>query len=473
MSTTDQLEKLYGAEIKKLRIKLEEQNDLLQRIAMSPNPTSIVLKVLEKHVVLVSSNDMLLVNIPDFKVNPGDCVMLSHKTNQILGVLPEMGVGEVATVTRIYPEGQIEVDYHGEPRIVAGTLKDVKRGDLVMMDSSGNVAVHLLPRPVEMAAPEHVQEVGWDDIGGCEEAKEQLIEAVEFPVRYKKLYAHYHKKPVKGMLLYGPPGCGKTLIARAVVTSVRQEHKATPGAFLYIKGPEILSNYVSIAEERIRTLFTQAQQHKRLHGYPAVIFIDEADAILGKRGSGISSDMEKTIVPAFLAEMDGLEDSGAVVLLATNRADVLDPAVVREGRIDRKVYVGRPDRKAAEAILSIHLRGIPLRDPKETFITFVVDFLHSKECRLFTLITKEREELHFTLGHVVSGSMLAGIIDQASSIALRRDITDKKATGVTMEDAQQAITKFVPTYRTLDHHDDLVEFTRGRNITEIIPCDSR
>jgi proteasome-associated ATPase len=209
-----------------------------------------------------------------------------------------------------------------------------------------------------------------------------------------------------------------------------------------------------------------ARKHKKTHGYPAVIFIDEADAILGKRGSGISSDMERTIVPMFLAEMDGLEDSGAVMLLSTNRPDVLDPAIVRDGRIDRKVKVDRPDKDSAVEVFKLHLRGMPFSNGYTVQDMAVLgrDQLFSDRNRLYDIhvsTDKDDKVIPFTLGNLINGAMIAGIVDQATSLAIHRDISkggDPK--GLTKDDVIGAIDCTYEQNRDLNHQDELAEFVR-------------
>lgn len=291
-----------------------------------------------------------------------------------------------------------------------------------------------LPDTPSPYALDKVPDIAWADIGGLESAKAEMIEAVELPHSHPGIFAHYNKKPTKGILLYGPPGNGKTLLGKAAANALARIYEKTnaPSAFLYVKGPEILSQFVGVAEQAIRQLFEDARKHKEAHGFPAIIFIDEADAILSARGSRSASGMEKTIVPMFLAEMDGLDDTSALVILATNRANSLDPAVVREGRIDRKIKITRPTPDSAYQILLLNLKGRPvmegysMEELAERIVNEVFD-----DSRLI------REDVH--LRDVYSGAMLAGIVDQAVSFAMRRDLVNGTETGITLQDMLDAV----------------------------------
>lgn len=305
--------------------------------------------------------------------------------------------------------------------------------------------------------------VSWDDIGGLEEAKKLMIEMVELPHTNPGIYQYYNKRLPKGVLLYGPPGCGKTLLGKAAAYSLAKIYKgkAQTSGFIYIKGPEILNKFVGSSEESIRSIFIRAREHKKQFGFPATIFIDEADAILSKRGSGISSDVEKTIVPMFLTEMDGLEDSGAFIILATNRPDILDPAVVRDGRIDRKIKITRPTKESAKEIFLLNVKKTPLEKKctKERLANLAVEKVFSAENVLYNVQFEgiDTQEA-FTLDKVVNGAMIANIVDTAISAAMRRDLLRNTKTGVNEEDIVQAVATIAKENRELDHKDELRDF---------------
>lgn len=255
--------------------------------------------------------------------------------------------------------------------------------------------------------------------------------------------------------------CGKTLLGKATATALARIHgdKAT-GGFIYVKGPEILNRFVGNSEETIRQMFERSREHYKNAGFPAVIFIDEAESILCKRGNDITTHIERTIVPMFLAEMDGLEDSGAVVLLATNRPDILDPAVVRDGRIDRKVKVTRPTREAAADIFRLVLRDKPIASEMDVLVRTGVSELFAPGRVLYAIERRGRKFSNFTLGEVVNGAMVAGIVDRATSIALLRDITDKTSKGIARADIVKAVDNAFAQSRDLGYQEEIAEFVR-------------
>lgn len=398
---------------------------------------------------------------PDLSIEPGDTVKLSPETMQIVDVASIDAVGEIAVIRRIVDD-MAEVDCEGNTRVVfIGKCEPLEKGDRVILDPSQCIVTRNLGKQEERFTFTGSTNVSWDDIGGLDDAKRAMIEAIEAPHRHADLYTHYGKKPVKGILLYGPPGCGKTMLGKAGATSLATLYgnQASDG-FLYVKGPEILEKFVGMAEASIRQIFERARRHQQTHGYTAVIFIDEADAILGKRGMGISSDIERTIVPMFLTEMDGLEESGALVILATNRPDVLDPAIVRDKRIDRKVKVGRPSQDNAARIFQLYLDDIPLNNGytvPELAVSASAE-LFSGQRVLYTVSLKGGTSMDFTLAQLVNGGMIAGIVDQATSIALRSDIEAGKPQGLCYEHLVRAVDDVFKQNHDLGHHDELTDF---------------
>lgn len=298
-------------------------------------------------------------------------------------------------------------------------------------------------------SPGKIPDVTWDDIGGLEEAKRDMIEAIEMPFKQKVLFAHYNKRPIKGILLSGEPGCGKTMLAKAAANSLAKLHKAESvrTGFLYIKGPEILNKYVGATEQIIREIFIDASRHNKEHGYPAIIFIDEADAILSVRGQNF---MGNTIVPAFLTEMDGMEESNCVVILATNRPDVLDPAIVREGRIDRKIHIHRPSKHDAIGIIKRNMSKFPIS------IDYSMDVL--AEGMAYEFYDSDRMvDNHTNFSSVINGAMLATAVDQAVSYAIHRDISQnvkerKDVTGLTPNDILMAVDRIYQQNRGIKHN---------------------
>lgn len=288
----------------------------------------------------------------------------------------------------------------------------LKVGTNVMMNDKMIIKV----LPDELIAKEAAvdfQFISWDEIGGIKSQMEKIRDAVESPYKYSKYYERFNLKPSKGVLLHGAPGCGKTMIAKAIASFLLRDQKLTQDSFVYLKGGELLSPYVGVTENRIKSIFDNARANFKKTGQKSVIFIDEAEAILPTRGSRRSSDVETTIVPTFLSEMDGFAASETFIILATNHAHQLDPAVIRPGRIDLHVEISRPNKLDAEEIFAIHLKKTTISGSLEE-------------------MCKAAAEALFESDHVhnVSGAMIANIVQGAISGAIKRLIAyDKNKTG--------------------------------------------
>lgn len=395
-------------------------------------------------------------------VNTGDVVKLSSETMQIVGIADITHTGETVFVRRVIDNNQLEVDYNGSTRVInPGIIEGIENGDKLIIDATGSVALHNFGKSDERYVVTHDTKVSWDDIGGLEDAKKTMIEAVELPLLHSDLYDFYDKKPVKGVLLYGPPGCGKTMLGKATATALAKLH-GTDGSegYFYVKGPEILDKYVGVAESNIRQIFERARKFRDTHGYPAVIFIDEADAIMGKRGSGISSDIERTIVPTFLTEMDGLDESCAIIILATNRPDVLDPAIVRDRRIDRKVKVTRPTQSSATEIFKLNLQNVPLNNgySKDQLAEDAASALFDPTKSLYSISLNNGTSMDFPFSAVANGGMVTSIVDQATSAAMLRDIENNTRGGLRQDDLLHAVQNVYEQNRDLDHKDEIADF---------------
>jgi proteasome-associated ATPase len=410
------------------------------------------------------------------KLLPGDMVRLSPVTKQIVDKTDGISAGNIAIVTEITDGESCEVAVGSGKSIVHnGRFDDVKKGDRVVLDPFNTIIIRNLGNIETTYTLSDWKEVAWDDIGGLSEAKRTIREIIEGPHKYKEYYEFYHKKPVRGALLFGPPGCGKTLIAMAVVTSIAELYgikakEAMQSGFIYVKGPELLEMWLGKSEEAIRSLFIRAKAHKKKYSFPAIIFIDETESLLRKRGSGISSDIESTTVPTFLSEMGGMEESGALILLATNRADILDPAVVRDGRIDVKIYISRPTPESAGEIFKIHLKGVPLSEglKRETVAAKAAEKLFSEEYKYYAVLDRKdpKTPKYFLLRHLVNGALIAGIVDKASTIAIRRDSEkpDEKPGGVRENDLFEAIEGVFRQNIGLDHEEAISEFIENEGI---------
>jgi proteasome-associated ATPase len=410
------------------------------------------------------------------KLLPGDMVRLSPSTKQIVDKTDGIIAGNIGILTEIVDEESCEVAI-GSGKSVAykGRFADVKKGDRVVLDLFNTIIIRNLGNIETTYTLNDWKEVSWDDVGGLSEAKRIMREIIEGPHKFRKYYEFYHKKPVKGALLFGPPGCGKTLLAMAIVTALAKMYgidakEAMQSGFIYVKGPELLEMWLGKSEEAIRSLFSRAKTHRKKYGFPAIIFIDEAEALLRKRGSGISSDIESTTVPTFLSEMGGMEESSALVLLATNRSDILDPAVVRDGRVDVKVYVSRPTLESAGEIFNIHLKGVPLADglKKEEAADAAAKRLFSDEYKYYAVFDRKdpKTPKHFLLRHIVNGALIAGIVDKATTFAIRRDADhpDKNPGGMQEQDLFDAVDLVFRQNIGLDHEEPLSEFIENEGI---------
>jgi proteasome-associated ATPase len=435
--------------------------------SLPKKPADFSIENNQKSAAIAVNGKLVEVAVPaDKDIKPGDTVRVHSRTLQIIDVIDAQFGGEIAVIRRVLNEHLVEIKGDANRIVFSGQFANkLQNGDRVVLDATLQVVVMNLGKENADFHFELDTNVSWDDIGGLSEAKEKIIEVIEKPYSHPQLYAFYKKKPAKGILLFGPPGCGKTHLVKAVVTSIKKVHggKGQSTAFISLKGPEILERFVGVAEETVRNLFKLAKKHKETYGYPAVIFLDEAEAILQKRGSGVSSDVEKTIVPAFLTEMNGLEDSGAIVILATNRPDILDPAITRDGRIDKHIKVDRPNKEAAREIFQIHLRGIPTTKgiSSEELARLATEELFSEKRVIYEIGVSGGETMRFTFASLVNGALVAGIVSEAITIAIDRDKDKKESnyTGLTKEDIVKAVDAKFKEKFDLNHTDEMREFT--------------
>jgi proteasome-associated ATPase len=394
----------------------------------------------------------------------GQEVALNESLNVVLARGLEIA-GEVVVLKEVLDDEQrvLVVGRADEERVceLAGILvgERLRAGDHLLYDVRSGLVVERLPRPeVEELILEEVPDVSYADVGGLDDQIEQIRDAVELPYLYAELFFEHQLQPPKGILLYGPPGCGKTLIAKAVANSLAKRVAEKTGDassrsyFLNIKGPELLNKYVGETERQIRLIFQRARE-KSEEGVPVIVFFDEMDSLFRTRGTGISSDIESTIVPQLLAEIDGVESlKNVIVIGASNREDLIDPAILRPGRLDVKIKIERPDETSARQIFSQYLTAsLPLAEAetsghetaaeavKEMIATAVAEMYSDDDDNQFLEVTYQngdKEILYFK--DFASGAMIENIVRRAKKLSIKRQI-EGGARGIGTDDLVASI----------------------------------
>ena len=400
------------------------------------------------------------------ELRKGQEVVLNESLNVVMARSSDLS-GEVVTLKELLEDGRrgIVVARADEERVVelADDLvgQKLRAGDSLLMDARSNLLLEKLPRPeVEDLVLEEVPDISYEDVGGLDPQIEQITDAVELPFLYRDLFADHRLPAPKGILLYGPPGCGKTLIAKAVANSLAKKVAASSGNgaarsyFLNIKGPELLNKYVGETERQIRLVFQRARE-KSEEGVPVIVFFDEMDSLFRTRGSGISSDVESTIVPQLLAEIDGVEAlKNVIVIGASNREDLIDPAILRPGRLDVKIKIERPDEAAAAQIFARYLTAdLPLDQDevatlgggdREKAVRLMIErtveeMYRDDEANQFLEVTYQngdKETMFYK--DFASGAMVENIVRRAKKLSIKRQIA-QQGRGIRTQDLLDSI----------------------------------
>ncbi|RJL36004.1 proteasome ATPase [Bailinhaonella thermotolerans] len=448
-AVTSQNERLV-ATLKEARDQIVALKEEVDRLAQPPSGFGVFLEARDDGTVEVfTGGRKLRVNVsPAVDVDElrrGQEVMLNEALN-VVEALDYETVGDIVMLKELLEDSEraLVISHADEERVVrlAEPLKDVplRPGDSLLLEPRSGYVYERIPKSeVEELVLEEVPDISYHEIGGLSRQIEQIRDAIELPYLHAELFREHRLRPPKGVLLYGPPGCGKTLIAKAVANSLAKQVAEKTGQegksfFLNIKGPELLNKYVGETERHIRLVFQRARE-KASEGTPVIVFFDEMDSIFRTRGSGVSSDVENTIVPQLLSEIDGVEGlENVIVIGASNREDMIDPAILRPGRLDVKIKIERPDAEAAKDIFSKYITtDIPLHpddlaanggSPEacvEAMIQRVVErmYTESEENRFLevTYANGDKEVLYFK--DFNSGAMIQNIVDRGKKMAIK------------------------------------------------------
>ena len=440
------VEKLSEA-VDKLRAPALRLGTLLQKLAKA------------RALVCVNGTDYVCSvdpSLPEVALETGTRVLL----NEAFAVTDSFGFdknGPVVRITELLSDGRIRVGTEtglSDGVVVRSSLlakEKLKPGLDLRLDTNQRVAVEIIGTSKRLdRVLAHVEPIPWNNIGGQQEAVQAIRDSIEMPFLHAHLFKRFNHPVPKGFLLYGPPGCGKTLLGKATAHNLRLQIKAETGEdrpefFLNVKGPEILNMWLGESERQVRDLFGQCRE-KAAEGHLAFLFIDEAESILGTRhASRGGTNILSTLVPMFCTEMDGIEPlQNVVVILASNRADLIDPAILRPGRIDRKIRVRRPDKQAAHDIYKIYLtEELPLGDDRNVLLEAVVEAHYAKvESNRFLDVTyRSGRHDYLYRGDLSSGAIIAAIVERAKEYAIKRSIGIKAESPITQADLLDALQR--------------------------------
>ena len=457
--TISRNERLSGT-LREAKEQIESLRSDIERLTGTPNTYGVVVQHNDDQTfdVLSSGRKFRVTTAPD--VDAADVVAGAEVTlNESMVIIaarhPDT-MGDIGTIRELLDDGiRVVVTARADEDTVC-TLSDGLRGtklrigDRVRIDTRSGLVLEVLGRPdVDELLLEVVPDVTYDDIGGLDTQISAIADAVELPFLHADLFAEHRLPAPKGVLLYGPPGCGKTLIAKAVANSLAKKVAASIGEdkgrsyFVNIKGPELLNKYVGETERQIRLVFERARE-KSDEGWPVIVFFDEMDSMFRTRGTGVSSDMESTVVPQLLAEIDGVEGlENVIVIGATNREDLIDPAILRPGRLDVKIRIDRPDAHAARQVFLRYLNDeIPLGEGEtvDQMVSAAVEEMYrvDDDNRFLevTYANGDKEVLYFK--DFASGAMVENIVRRAKKSAVKR-VIDGGSRGITSDDLIAAV----------------------------------
>ena len=481
MSQNDRL----ASTLREARDRIAALREEVEKLSSPPSGYGLVLDTNDDGTidVFTGGRKMRVERHPDLEeeIDKGAEVVLNESLNVVM-TRDAQSTGSIVSVIEVLGSERCVVSGRAdEERVVmlSEQLQDevLRAGDAVRVDASYEVALEKLPRPeVEHLMLEDVPDVSYNDIGGLTTQIEAITDAVELPFLHAELFLEHELPPPKGILLYGPPGCGKTMIAKAVANSLAQKVNAQRGAgddevrsyFFNIKGPELLNKYVGETERQIRLVFQRARE-KSEEGWPVIVFFDEMESLFRTRGTGISSDVESTIVPQLLAEIDGVETLNNVIVIgASNREDLIDPAILRPGRLDVKIKIERPDVEAAQAIFSRYMTSdLPLApdvveslgggDPDKAVRVMVeqaTEEMYREDPRNeFLEITYQNGDKEVTyFKDFSSGAMIENIVRRAKKLAIKR-LIETDVRGMRPEDLIESV------FQEFKEHEDLPNTT--------------
>ena len=446
------------------RQTIEKMEEVIKKVTSPANRIGIFLGSPNRETV------QIVVGGSDYYCNVDPRISISKLkkgtrvlVNEAYVVVGELGFdvgGPVAKVTEVIGDDRLRVGQeNGMQSLVlqrASTIakETLKAGDEVRVDPNYRMALEVLKRPKsEDHYLDEVPELPWEKVGGQQEALQAIKDAIELPLIHADLFAKFNHTTPKGFLLYGPPGCGKTLIGKATAYNLTAQLEKKTGEkmkeyFMHIKGPEILNMWVGESERMVREIFATARE-KRKEGYLPFLFIDEAESILGTRRASRFSNILSTLVPMFCTEMDGIDSlNDVVIILASNRADLIDPAIIRPGRIDRKIKVNRPTKDGAREIYKIYLSENLPYDPAmvkeaggvraaiDKLVDGLIDqqFTHRDENRFLEVTLRSGRKETLYRGDLISGAIIASIVERAKGLAIKRAIATMQEEGISASD---------------------------------------